>query len=137
MRVSKIRRIGFQFHYMEKWERPFDERKAISNAIHFRVCESSIYSFNGAPFYSHFFVCYRKASPQNYINDRSWHVQMFAFLLCSYKIYGKQKPTPATRAILSLTHVSKTKKNRTNARAFKWPNGNFVWDGIFFNFIYS
>lgn len=38
------------------------------------------------------------ASPQNYINDRSWHVQMFAFLLCSYIKFMTDKPGAKERA---------------------------------------
>lgn len=37
------------------------------------------------------------ASPQNYINDRSWHVQMFAFLLCSYIKFMTDKPSRRER----------------------------------------
>lgn len=66
------------------------------------------------------------ASPQNYINDRSWHVQMFAFLLCSYIKFMtvkqrewemEQNASERERGKRRRTNNKKRRQQRTKIRA--------------------
>lgn len=64
------------------------------------------------------------ASPQNYINDRSWHVQMFAFLLCSYIKFmaDKEKKERSERE-----RVSKVEKEGTKTPTMNEQESHIYW----------